>query len=343
MDNLLPDSEKREQILTEIRQKELAEFCKWVKDHHAWIKEVWPYGIPATNGTLDYPFNPEGGLSISIWPQLKSICGPEDDEVTDLNRNEIMRAILKNKHFIQYPAFLLDSVVNELKQYCENNGYLFWSVIEESHYEDVVAYLIACADEITKELHEDFQKEEEQARIARRHFEENKTLFNSISDLVNEREPSSIPNNNVKVIKTVKIGFGHESYWLDFGEDEKVTFEREKTFMFHCFVLKVLAGSPGETVLHRELNDAINERTPEPQAASDKLRRIISAINNHFNEKGRPPDRDKWICSDKGHGYYLNKTIKWDADEKTITNRKSNSVWVQFSLDSRTIDNWNKG
>ena len=155
--------------------------------------------------------------------------------------------------------------------------------------------------------------------------------------------PSSIPSDNVKVIDTVKIGFGHESFWLDFGENDMVTLEKEEIFLFQCFVVRVLVGSQSEIVLHSELNEAISESTPESLTASEKLRNKISSLNRQFNEKGKPPDRKQWIRSDKGKGYYLNKTVKWDADEDTIRNRKTNSAYIQLVLPSDVIDNWKKG
>ena len=338
MDKSQSDLEKLEQ---RIQQYDLVEFYEWVKKHRASIEKVGSYGITATDGTVDYRFEPKGGLSISYWPQLKNICELNDPDNADVYRDEIMEAILENQ-LQQFSVLVSGNVVSELVRHFRGKGYLFWDSIESIPFGDVVDYMIARAKERTKEMHKGLQKKKEQDLLARQKAEENESLLNDIMDTLKLRTPSQIPSDNLKIIKTVKIGFGHESFWLDFGENDKVTLKKEENWIFRCFVRKVLAGSQIETVFHSDLNEAISESTPTPPAASEKLRRKIGSLNRKFKKKGRPLDNDYWIVVDKTTGYYLNKTVKWDVDPDTIINRKSNSKWLEF-YGSRTIDNWYEG
>ena len=99
-----------EGIVARSRQRELYEFCKWVKDRDAYLAEVLPHCIVAADGPEKRVWEPEGGLCPEHWPYLKPCCGPEDGdsdevsaillrqiEIADTCRNEIIYAVLSNQ------------------------------------------------------------------------------------------------------------------------------------------------------------------------------------------------------------------------------------------------------
>jgi hypothetical protein len=116
---------------------------------------------------------------------------------------------------------------------------------------------------------------------------------------------------------------------ISFGESAKPLLDE--------FVRKVALKSPGETVTFRELHDAISEVDPKPGVASDGLRKAIGILKGKLDSLGQIPEGIHWMICQRGMGYYLNESVKWDIDRESLGRRKSNSGW-SFFMDPEKLD-----
>ena len=72
------------------------QFIQWVQEEAATLDTIAPWGIKAWAGCFGRSYEPEGGLTMEDWPDLQTIFG-EGNEITELNKQELLAAIEKNE------------------------------------------------------------------------------------------------------------------------------------------------------------------------------------------------------------------------------------------------------
>lgn len=129
----------------------------------------------------------------------------------------------------------------------------------------------------------------------------------------------------------VVIGFGEDSFVLR-ARGAEVYIPPKHTVLFACFARKVYKTAAGEQVELSELNGAVGGGDAAG-AASDRLRRAISRLNEHLRTKlGPAPDGEAWVHSGRGSGYALNTNrVRWSlepTDRLKALGRSSQSVYA---------------
>jgi hypothetical protein len=141
-------------------------FVQWADDHDAYVKDIRPSGIVVAAGVDERRYEPDGGLNVKDWPDLKAICGAEDDDVTHLNRDDLIAAILENMLLaVGHPVVAVNLAVADMAE-VHKPKYL-WVVFENSSENDVEAALNARAKEITDEIAQAQRRRETEAREER--------------------------------------------------------------------------------------------------------------------------------------------------------------------------------
>lgn len=133
------------------RAYERKQFMQWAKNHHNsyWVKAIGFDGIVLASGCDERRYDPDGGFSMEDWPDLKAICGSEDDEVTHMDRDEIVGRMLERRLISQGNA--VGSVLDAVRKFAEvQDAKYLWNVFEEVPFEELVAIL----SERVKELDE---------------------------------------------------------------------------------------------------------------------------------------------------------------------------------------------
>jgi hypothetical protein len=187
------DPLKSEQLLAKQRQYQLNQFCNWVMENNAFIvaDKISPMEIVASNGMLEYPFEPAGGLNIDDWPLLRDLC---DD---DFLKNEIIKAVLENQLFRSYPLVASQSAIAELENaIIELDLGELWSVVEGLPFEDVVAFLREQATAIANVLKESQRKRKRDLDLEARR-EASMLRLEQLVQIV-DRPPKGKPGRKIK-------------------------------------------------------------------------------------------------------------------------------------------------
>lgn len=146
----LPEDEVKERWS---RLHMLYEFCQWIKQRDAWIRDVYPSGLVAVDGLDERRFAPEDGLDFGDWPYLK-ICREFEDE--DIDRDEIFAAILTNQLRRRgYSVAVAGASVQELAIEADTTAdSALWSAVEAVGYDEALEWLDERAKEIVSEANE---------------------------------------------------------------------------------------------------------------------------------------------------------------------------------------------
>jgi hypothetical protein len=136
-------------LISVSRPRNRRDFVRWVGVHDGIIKDISPFDIVAASGCDERRYAPDGGLVAEDWPDLKACCGPENDELTQWNRNDITAAILKNALLkAGCSVGIVSSVVEHLTD--ELQGSELWAAVEQSSFAGVAANLSKRAAALTK-------------------------------------------------------------------------------------------------------------------------------------------------------------------------------------------------
>ena len=134
------NSDQYEKHVAEYRARTRDDFVQWVEDHAAIVSEIRPSEVLAASGFDERRFAPDDGLTLDDWPALKPCCGPEEKELTHLNRDDIVAAILQNAlytvgHSVAVAAFVVEELADQ-----SSSDHL-WVAVEQSGFAEVVADL----------------------------------------------------------------------------------------------------------------------------------------------------------------------------------------------------------
>ena len=142
--------------------RELYEFCMWVADHDAYIAGASPHDVVAADGPDERRFSPDGGLRAGHWPYLKALCAAvayvdetvaAQDKLADVDRDEIVRAILENDLRKRGRAILpAKFAVDEKATKTDAAGVALWFVVEKQGFQQVVDDLDARVEEVSEDL-----------------------------------------------------------------------------------------------------------------------------------------------------------------------------------------------
>ncbi len=136
-------------LISDFRARNRHAFVRWVGIHDGIIKNISPFDIVAAAGCDERRYAPNGGLVAEDWPDLKACCGPEDDELTQLDRNEIVAAILKNALLkAGYSVGVVRYVVEHLTDELQDSE--LWAAVEQSSFAGVAANVSKRAAALTK-------------------------------------------------------------------------------------------------------------------------------------------------------------------------------------------------
>jgi len=150
-----PDTATSEGLAAWYRLNDLYEFCEWVKEHEARLKEVSLSGIVAADGPDERRFEPDGGLAPEHWPYIKAVLIPEDDDSANIDRCETIDGILKNQVRRRgRSVFAAFSAVEEFTIKAAAVGDSPWIAVEKSTFEKVIEDLDERAAVIDQELRE---------------------------------------------------------------------------------------------------------------------------------------------------------------------------------------------
>lgn len=161
--------DQRDSIAAQYRASIRSHFVKWVEKQSAMITDIRPSEIVVASDDLERRYDPDGGLSAEDWPDLKKCCGPEDEELTQLNRDDLVAAILENAlHKAGHSFMVARYAIEELADppACEELVDLpaveelvdppqydhLWITVEQSSFAEVVADLDKQAKVIARTL-----------------------------------------------------------------------------------------------------------------------------------------------------------------------------------------------
>jgi hypothetical protein len=124
------------------------------------------------------------------------------------------------------------------------------------------------------------------------------------------KKPSKTKQPVVEIIH-IKEKEGDLSFQLVAKGQPPVSIEGSPLYsLFALFVDRIAHNVPDKTVLHEDLNKAV-DKEGVPELATNELKNAIKKLNHKLYALGRPPVGERFILNDRDKGYRLNTSCEW--------------------------------